>query len=63
MVDESIKCLGVLHGQRLYYDGKHNDYFVLTRNFRVTRYPKRVSPTLGEWCEKMIEAHKKKEEK
>lgn len=59
ITDESVKCLGVLDGQRLYYDGKHNDYFVLTKKFRITRYPKRVDFNLGEWCEKMIKSHKK----
>ena len=55
--DESIKCIGVYDGVHLYYDGKHNEYFALTKNFRITRYPKRIGNEVGEWCERMIKAH------
>ena len=41
MIDDSIKCIGVWHEHRLYYNGKHNDFFVLTPNFKITRCPKK----------------------
>ena len=56
---ESVKCLGVFQNYRLYYDGKYDDYFVLTNNFRVTRYPKRISEKLDEWCNHQISVHRK----
>ena len=32
-----MKCLGVKDGHRLYYDQKHDEYLLLTPNFRFTR--------------------------
>lgn len=29
MIDDSIKCMGVWHEHRLYYNGKHNDFLFL----------------------------------
>lgn len=43
MIDDSIKCIGVWYKHRLYYNGKHNDFFVLTPNFKITRCPRRIS--------------------
>lgn len=32
-----MKCLGVYKDHRLYYDIKHNEFLLLTPNFRFTR--------------------------
>ena len=38
MKQEAYKCVGVWHDKyRLYYDVKHNEFFVLTPNFRITQ--------------------------
>ena len=50
MIDDSIKCIGVWHEHRLYYNGKHNDFFTLTPNFKVTRCPRRICDELADWC-------------
>lgn len=59
----SYKCIGVWQNNyRLYHDGKHNEFFVLTPKFRITQSPRRISPELADWCNKKIEewneAHK-----
>lgn len=59
----SYKCIGVRQNNyRLYHDGKHNEFFVLTPKFRITQSPRRINPELADWCNKKIEewneAHK-----
>ena len=61
MIDDSIKCIGVWHEHRLYYNGKHNDFFVLTPNFKVTRYPRRICDELGDWCKNQKQKYLEKE--
>lgn len=49
--DESIKCLGVYKDCHYYFDGKHKEFFLLTPNFRITRYPKRYDEKVAQWCD------------
>lgn len=60
MKQKEYKCVGVWHDKcRLYYDGKHNELFVLTPNFRITQAPRRISNQLANWCKHMIEEYLK----
>ena len=60
MKQKAYKCVGVWHDKyRLYYDGKHNEFFVLTPNFRITQAPSRISNQLADWCKHMIEEYLK----
>lgn len=60
MKQEAYKCVGVWHDKyRLYYDEKHNEFFVLTPNFRITQAPRRISNQLADWCKHMIEEYLK----
>ncbi len=49
------KCLGVWKsGYRLYHDKKHNEFFVLTPNYRITQSPRRICDELADWCCNLI---------
>ena len=51
----SYKCIGIWNGEyRLYHDKKHDEFFVLTPNFKITQSPRRISEDLGNWCNKRI---------
>lgn len=53
---DKITCIGVWHNEyRLYYDGKHDEFFVLTPNFKITKAPRRINNNLAEWCNKKME--------
>jgi hypothetical protein len=55
MIQEAYKCIGVWKNKyRLYYDGKHNEFFVLTPKFRITQSPRRISDELADWCNHMM---------
>ena len=54
-MNEAIKCIGVYKDCRYYYDGKNNQFFLLTPNFKITRYPSLYSAEVGEWCKKRKE--------
>lgn len=55
-MQEAIKCIGVWHGEyRLYYDGRHKEFFVLTPNFKITKAPRRISNELADWCNSQMQ--------
>ena len=53
---DSIKGIGVYRGCHYYYDGRHNQFFLLTPNFRITRQPKHFhDPEIVTWCKNQKE--------
>lgn len=52
---DSIKCIGVYKECHYYYDGRNNQFFLLTPNFKVTRYPAHYSEDVGNWCKNQKE--------
>lgn len=45
-----------IKGYILYYDSKYNDFLVVTPNYKITRYWKRLSQDIAEYFdEKSIE--------
>lgn len=60
--DVFMKCIGVYHDYigdyRLYYDLKHDEYFVLLPSFKITRQPGHISQELKQWCDHMIKSNK-----
>lgn len=55
-MQQAYKCVGVWHSEyRLYYDGKHNEFFVLTPNFKITQAPRRICDELADWCNHQME--------
>lgn len=61
-MDRAYKCIGVWHNEyRLYFDGKHEEFFVLTPNYRITQSPRRVCDELADWCKNQIEKFLEKE--
>ena len=59
-MQQAYKCIGVWHNEyRLYYDGKHNEFFVLTPNFKITQAPRRICDELADWCNHQMEQFKK----
>lgn len=60
-MQEAYKCVGVWHDQyRLYHDGIHGGFFVLTPNFRITQAPRRICDELADWCNHQIKQWNKK---
>lgn len=60
-MQESYKCVGVWHDKyRLYHDGRHGEFFVLTPNFKITRSPRRICDELADWCNHQIKQWNKK---
>lgn len=51
----SIKCIGVYKDCHYYYDGKNNQFFLLTPKFRVTRCPAHYSEDVAKWCDNQRE--------
>lgn len=47
---DSIKCIGAYKDCRYYYDGRHDQFFLLTPNFRITRSPAHYSEDVTKWC-------------
>ena len=55
-MQKAYKCLGVWHNEyRLYYDGRHNEFFILTPNYKITQSPRRICDELADWCNHMME--------
>lgn len=53
-MQKAYKCLGVWHNEyRLYYDGKHNEFFILIPNYKITQSPRRICDELADWCNHM----------
>lgn len=56
---KAYKCVGVWHNEyRLYYDGRHNEFFILTPSYRITQSPRRICDELADWCNHMMEIFK-----
>lgn len=41
-------------GYILYYDEKHNEYLVVTPNYKITRYRKRLGNVIADYFEEKI---------
>lgn len=52
---DSIKCIGVYRDCHYYYDGRNNQFFLLTPNFKITRCPARYNEDVAKWCAKQRE--------
>lgn len=47
------------NGYILYYDTKYNDFLVVTVNYKITRYWKRLPNTVAIHFEKQIENYRR----
>lgn len=62
-IQQAYKCVGVWQDEyRLYYDGKHDEFFVLTPNFRITQAPRRICDELADWCNHQMEQFLKRKQ-
>ena len=60
-MQQAYKCVGVWHNEyRLYHDGKHDEFFILTPNFKITQAPRRICDELADWCNHQMEQIRKK---
>ena len=47
-----MKLIAKINGYFLYYDEKYNDYIVVTPNYKVTRYYKRLDNEIAQFFDK-----------
>lgn len=56
-----ITCIGVKDNYHLYYDDKHNEYLLMTPNFRFTRmFGHCNNSEISKWAYKIRENHRVK---
>lgn len=58
MDNDSIKCIGVREDYRVYYNARHKEYFILTPNFRISRYANHCADgKISNWINNTIQKH------